>query len=522
MTYDIRKLSLEEKIGQLFMFGVQKDHLDETTLEMISTYKLGNVILFARNCVDPKQLFLLNQSLQKAANTHLRIPMFISIDQEGGMVTRIFNGATFFPGAMTIAATDHPEFARQNGLFMAEELDALGINMNLAPILDVNNNPKNPVIGVRSYSDDPKKVSTYSEAFFEGLQTKILATGKHFPGHGDTHLDSHLALPKVGYNRTRLEAVELVPFRNAINKGIHALMTSHIDFPEFTENGLPATLSKKCLTDFLRGELGFKGLIVTDGMEMKAVQDTYGTVEASLMAVQAGANLVCICHSYPLQMAAFKRFKEAVLSNELPLEVLDERVSRVLKYKSLLNTHILNQTYLGIESTVVNDVHQQYALNTVRTAATLVKGIPYQKRGKTLFIGVSPQVTSGADDTEGDYLITKQLKTTLPELGRYLMPVNPTDETIQEILSKAKIYDQIVLTTYNGNIYQQQLKLITKLQEQTNEVYVVSLRNPYDLHFNPNIKNYVCLYEYTPNSMTILIEYLEGKLELKGRLPIHG
>ncbi|MDG0888743.1 beta-N-acetylhexosaminidase [Paracholeplasma manati] len=522
MTNDINKLSLEEKIGQLFMFGIQKDHLDEVTKEMIVKYKLGNVILFARNCISPEQLFQLNQSLQLEATKHLRVPMFISIDQEGGMVTRIFNGATFFPGAMTIAATDDVEYALKNGTYMAEELDALGINMNLAPILDVNNNPKNPVIGVRSFSDDPHKVSQFSEAFFKGQQTKILSTGKHFPGHGDTHLDSHLALPKVDYDLDRLEAIELVPFRNAIQKGIHALMTSHIDFPVFSEQGLPATLSKKCLTEFLRNDLGFEGLIVTDGMEMKAVQDAYGTVEASLMAVQAGANLVCICHSYEYQIQAFERFKQAVLTNELPMSVLDERVSRVLKYKTLINTHIINQTYLGIESVVVNEMHKAYALETVRRAATLVKGDIYQPKGKTLFIGVSPQVTSGADDTEGNYLITKQIKASLPDIGRYLMPVNPSDEVIQDVVKKAKGYDQIVVTTYNGNIYQQQLALIDQLQALSKEVYVVSMRNPYDLHFNPNIKNYVCLYEYTPNSMTILIEYLKGQLTLKGRLPIHG
>ena len=236
----------EEKIGQLFMFGIQKDHLDETTLEMIVKYKLGNVILFARNCVSPKQIFELNQALHQQAIKHLRVPMFISIDQEGGMVTRIFNGSTFFPGSMTITATNDIRYATTNGEYMGEELDALGINMNLAPILDVNNNPKNPVIGVRSYSDDPKIVSNYATAFFKGLQKHVLATGKHFPGHGDTHLDSHLALPKVGYDRARLEAVELVPFKHAIQEGIHALMTSHIDFPAFTEGGLPATLSKKC------------------------------------------------------------------------------------------------------------------------------------------------------------------------------------------------------------------------------------------------------------------------------------
>jgi beta-N-acetylhexosaminidase len=516
MRYDLKNMTVEEKIGQLFMFGIHATQIDEKTIQLIKKNKLGNVILFSRNCETPKQLFELNQALQQQALNTLGVPMFISIDQEGGMVTRIFNGATFFPGAMTIASTNQVNHAYQTGLYMGEELLALGVNMNLAPVLDVNNNPLNPVIGVRSYSDDPKVVSLYGNAFIEGLQKKVFAVGKHFPGHGDTYLDSHLALPKVDHPVERLEQVELVPFRSAIQAGLKGIMSSHIDFPAFTENGLPVTLSKKCLTDFLRDDLKFEGLIVTDGMEMKAVQDKYGTVEASLMSVLAGANLVCICHTETLQAEAFDRFKQAIDSGELPMAILDERVSRVLAYKAQLELPYLISTYDDIKRLVENETHQAFALDVVRKALKVIKGNVFKQQGKTLFVGVSPKATTIADDTDGTYQMNQAVKLALPMIDTIHMPINPDEPSVHHILTLAKSYDQVVITTYNGNVYRQQIKLIDQLATMDLDLHVIAMRNPYDLAFTDQIKNYTCLYEYTPNSVTVLAEYLSGKLHLEG------
>ncbi len=212
MKYDINKMTLEEKIGQLFMFGFDALEINDHALKLIKEYKVGNVILFARNVKSPEQVFKLNQNLQKLAFEEIGIPLFISIDQEGGMVTRLHTGATFFPGAMTTAATGDSNNAYLIGKYMGRELISLGINMNYAPVLDVNNNPKNPVIGVRSYSDNPETVAQFGSAFIQGLQENVIATGKHFPGHGDTHVDSHLALPMVPYDMDRLNKIELVPW----------------------------------------------------------------------------------------------------------------------------------------------------------------------------------------------------------------------------------------------------------------------------------------------------------------------
>ncbi len=520
MRYDIKKLTTEEKIGQLLMFGIEGTTLTDHAIELIKKYKVGNIILFARNADNPKQLFELNQSLQKLAMAELGIPMFISIDQEGGMVTRIFHGATFFPGAMTISAANGLEDSYKLGDLMGRELQVLGVNMNLAPVLDVNNNPKNPVIGVRSYSDDPKRVSDYGIEFMKGLQNHVFATGKHFPGHGDTYLDSHLALPKVDYPLERLNSVELVPFKKAINEGIKALMSSHIDFPAFTENGLPTTLSKKCLTGFLREELKFDGLIVTDGMEMKAVQDHYGTVEASLMAIQAGANLVCICHSEPLQKEAIVRIKNALESNELLMSELDERVSRVLRYKEDIKPMPLESPYEAIKHIVENDDTKRISYEITKRAATLVKGEKLKLKDNALFIGVLPKATSQADDTDGLYDIISQIKKELPSLKTHKLAINPSDEDIDEVMINAKQASQILVTSYNTNVYSSQIKLINKLSELGIEVHVIAMRNPYDLYYTDRIDNFVCLYEYTPNSIKVLISYLKGELVFEGRIPV--
>lgn len=520
MRYDINKLTTEEKIGQLLMYGINGVKITDHAIELIKKYKVGNIILFARNCQSPKQLYELNQSLQKVAMAELGIPMFISIDQEGGMVTRIFHGATFFPGAMTLSAANSLENTYKMGELMGRELISLGVNMNLAPVLDVNNNPKNPVIGVRSYSDDPNRVAEYGIAFMKGLQKHVSATGKHFPGHGDTYLDSHLALPKVDYPVERLETVELIPFKRAIKEGIHALMSSHIDFPAFTEDGRPTTLSKKCLTDFLREQLGFEGLIVTDGMEMKAVQDHYGTVEASLMAIQAGANLVCICHSEPFQIEAVGRIKQALETNELSMDTLNERVNRVLKYKENLKPMSLEQPYEAVKHIVQNDETKAFSYQTVRKAATLVKGKKLILKDHPLFIGVLPKATTQADDTDGLYDIISHIKKELPHVKTHAMPINPTDEDIEKAVIEASHADQVLMTSYNANVYTSQIKLINRLHEIGIEVHVIAMRNPYDLFYTDKIENFVCLYEYTPNSISVLMSYLKGELQFEGRIPV--
>lgn len=517
---NIKNLTTLEKIGQLIMAGFHGTTVTDEVVSLIRDYKVGNIILFSRNIESAEQLFKLTQDLQRVALKEIGIPLFISIDQEGGMVTRIYDDATYFPGAMTIAATNDVKNAYEVADKMGEELLALGINMDLAPVLDVNNNPKNPVIGVRSFSDDPQMVSDYGIAAIKGLQNHVIATAKHFPGHGDTHVDSHLALPTVEKTKEELEKFEFKPFVEAIKNGVKAIMSSHINFTHLTENNLPVTLSKRVLTDMLRNNMGFEGLIVTDGIEMKAIDDHYGAVEATLMSVNAGANLVCICHDLPYQTGAVYRILEALEKNEMSMETLNERVSRILKFKEDLQPIDLDRPYSKVKTLIENKENKVMAKNVVKDAVTLIKGETLKLKEKALIITTLPKATTIADDTDGKNLLSQSIKRLIPTLKVKEISVNPTEVEILEVMELAQNFDQIIFTTYNGNVYQSQLKLVNELITLDKDLHVLALRNPYDLYYSPAIKNYVAFYEYTPNAIEVIIEYLKGELIPKGVSPI--
>lgn len=518
--FDIKNLTTQEKIGQTIVAGFHGTVVTDELRDLIKHYKVGNILLFSRNITSAKQLFDLNKELQKVAMETMGIPLYITIDQEGGMVTRIFDDATFFPGAMTIAATSDPKNAYVMGDLMGKELIDLGINMDLAPVLDVNNNPKNPVIGVRSYSDNPDQVALFGVNNMLGLQNHVVATAKHFPGHGDTHVDSHLALPKVEKSLEELNNFEFKPFRKAIDAGIDAIMSSHINFTSLTEDNLPVTLSKRALTGLLREEMGFKGLIITDGIEMKAIHNHYGAIEATLMAINAGSNLVCICHDLPYQIAASDRLNLALQKGELTIETLDERVSRILDYKKKLKPINFDLTYQDVLANIESLETKKLAKKVVFDAVTLIKGSPIKLKKRALVISTLPSATSIADEDSHNSVLGKKLKSEFDNLTVIESKVSPTELDILNIISISKGFDQIIYTSYNGNVYQSQIALINELEKLGKELHVFALRNPYDLYYAKHIKNYVAFYEYTPNSIEAVISYLKGDLIPVGKAPI--
>jgi len=515
----IGNLTLDEKIGQLLAFGFDQTTLNGHALRMIRDNRIGNVILFARNVRDPEQLFKLNQALQNLAMETIHIPLFIMIDQEGGMVTRLKNGVTFFPGAMTIGASQEPVNSYQTGRLMGRELKALGINMDLAPVLDINNNPLNPVIGVRSYGDDPELVRTRGCEMIRGLQESVIATAKHFPGHGDTLVDSHLDLPKIDKSLDALEKLELVPFKAAIGAGVKAIMSAHIDFPALTDNGLPTTLSHRMLTGYLRNKLGFKGLIITDCMEMKAIQSFYTTKKGALMALKAGADLILVSHSEELQEQTAAYIKEAVLNNEFSMSELDQRVQRVLSFKQENIVYDPKTAFADVKAQVGDRAAKDFALGVVRDAFTLVRGKPFADRGKTLLLASNPLSTTIADETHGEADIVEAIRKQLPQIDTMRVSVKLDEAELSEIINKAKDYQQVVFCSYNANLHPLQQQLIRALN-RSSELHVIAMRNPYDLVFVDDIENLSLAYEYTPNSVQVLVEYLSGNLVPRGKPPV--
>ena len=339
-------MTLQEKLGQLFIVGFEGSEPSEALKDLIQRHRIGGVILLGRNIRDPLQLLSLTTALQesrgalpglpssgglKPAPTNL--PLFIAVDQEGGRVSRLKAPFTQFPSPTRLGKSGSVEMASAVGASIGKELRAVGINVNFAPVLDVNINPQNPVIGDRAFGSDPALVGKLGVAFFQGLKDqRIISVGKHFPGHGDTALDSHEALPVVGPRRERLERVELRPFAEAIKAGIPALMTAHVLYPAL-DPLLPATLSKTILTDLLRGELAFPGLIMSDDLEMKAIASYYGIGEAAVRFVEAGGDLVLICHRFDRQLEAVEAVRRAVEEGRLSEERIDTSLERIAKAK---------------------------------------------------------------------------------------------------------------------------------------------------------------------------------------------
>lgn len=516
----IKEMTLKEKLGQLIVAGFKSYEYNETIKTLIEEYKVGNIILFVRNIKDLDQLSNLNRTLHQEIKKHTGIMPFITIDQEGGIVTRIMNGATFCPGNMTLAATNANN-TLAIGEIMGEELSHLGINMNLAPVLDVNNNSSNPVIGVRSYSDNPEVVTEHGINFIKGLQSKgIIATAKHFPGHGDTNVDSHLGLPIVGHDKARLEKIELYPFKKAIAQGLDAIMSAHIVFKAYEEENIPGTISHNVITKLLRKQLKFDGLIVSDCMEMKAIDDTFTTPIGVVKGIAAGLDLVFVSHSFEKQVKALELLEEAVNNGEIPLSAIDEKVERILKYKAkdakvIEANFINNPNNLDIFTESKNKVIAQ---EIVDESLTLVKGEVFTNKGKTLLLATIPYATTIAEDKLDSRNIIEVVKQNIPEIDCLELPMREVDLAL---VDKVKEYDNVVICSYNAYALKEQAEMINLLIKNAKNHYVIATRNPYDYLVLDNVENFVTLYEYTPNSIRTIVKYLQGDLKPNGKLPIN-
>jgi beta-N-acetylhexosaminidase len=323
-------VNLREKIGQLFMLGFHGTEPSRDLRDLFKTYHPGGVILFSHNLEDPEQAAHLTNALQKLAP---KLPLLVSIDQEGGRVARLPKGFTVFPGQGALGQADTAALAYTFAEVTAKELRAIGVNMDLTPVLDVNTNPRNPIIGDRAFGADPEQVETLGLAVIAGLQDNgVLACGKHFPGHGDTAADSHKELPTVSHGIDRLREIELRPFAHCFANGLAAVMTAHVRYPALDPDA-PATLSPAILTDLLRTQLQFKGLALTDDLEMHAIIDHYGIEDAAVRALRAGADILLICKDHDRQVAAMEAVYRAVKEGDVPELLVEHALLRVLKAK---------------------------------------------------------------------------------------------------------------------------------------------------------------------------------------------
>lgn len=337
----ISNMSLDEKVGQLVVSGFYGTSLDENILKLIKEDKISGVILFNRNVKDSNTLLSLNNSL-KESNKNNKLPLFISVDEEGGLVTRMPKDIKRLPTNKYIGSLNNKDLSYKVGEILGEQLSYFGFNMNFAPVLDINSNPNNPVIGDRSFGNNKDIVSNLGTSTMKGIQSKnIISVVKHFPGHGDTSVDSHINLPVVNYDINRLKSFEFVPFKTAIQNGADAVMVGHILLPKI-DSKYPSSMSYEIVTNILRKDLGFNGLVVSDDMTMGAITENYSIEEASIKAINAGVDLLLVCQKYENTENVLKALKEAALNGTISKERLDNALYNIISIKE---KYISNKEY---------------------------------------------------------------------------------------------------------------------------------------------------------------------------------
>ena len=523
----LSNMNLSQKIGQMFVIGFNGTSMDSNLISAVQDYNFGNVIYMGYNVTNPNTLGELSNSIQAMMIENNGVPAFISIDQEGGRVARLVNGGTHFISNMAMGATGDYNNTYLEGVAMGKELRNYGINVDFAPVLDVNNNPENPIIGIRSYSDNPLLVSLYGKNMFTGLkESNVMGCSKHFPGHGNTSVDSHYGLPTITTPMNELYQTELAPFISSISNGIDAIMTTHIIFSAI-DNEYPATLSSKVLTNLLREELGYEGLIVTDAMEMGAVTNNFGGHDVtSVLAVKAGADILTYT-SNTNPKTAHTALVNAVENGEISEERINESVRRILLKK--LEYGVLDN-YNAKDENISELLAENEALNLkfAMDSLTLVKGefAGLDKSKSTLII--SPETTYSLGDdllynSFSNYAWSYLREKGYEDCDYYVVQNNISNYESEELLEMIKDFDQIVIAMSNVKTskYSKTASFVNKVAALDKEVIVIALDTPYDLmSYSSNVKNYICVYGYQKATVVALSKYLNGEFTAKGKLAV--
>ncbi|MUT65843.1 glycoside hydrolase family 3 protein [Paenibacillus sp. NEAU-GSW1] len=515
-----RNWTLREKVGQLFVFGFHGYEPSEEIKELIETYGIGGTIYFSRNVREARQVHRLSDSLKQIAKAAGKPNLLVAIDQEGGMVARLVDGVTLMPGNMALGAAGSKEGAYETARICGEELRYLGITMNYAPCLDVNNNPDNPVINVRSYSDRSEVVGELGTAAMLGYQAaRVAATVKHFPGHGDTAVDSHHDLPVIPHGRERLDAIELKPFRAAIAAGTAAIMTAHVVLPALEPSGKPSTLSHHVLTGLLREELGYDGIIVTDCLEMDAIDRFYGPEKGAVEALLAGADMVLVSHTFEKQKAALEAVVAAVESGLLPLSRIEESLSRVLRLKSQLDIDMPIAPWEKASAGLATEANRTVARTWSEASATLVKNegglLPLKHDARTLVLWPDIKPVSVADEIlSGDGTLGLYLEGTLERMTeRSMSSADP--------LADLDSFEQIVVVTYDATKHELEASIAKEVIARAGDrTIALSVRNPLDLNVYPDVQAYLAVYECRPLALQSAAKILTGTLKPAGKLPL--
>ncbi|WP_051592727.1 glycoside hydrolase family 3 N-terminal domain-containing protein [Thomasclavelia saccharogumia] len=546
----LAKMTLRQKVTQMLMVdfrywdtdlsdgeqttGNEFTKMNSQVQKVVEDYDFGAVIYFAQNIVETQQSFELSQALQEAATKDGGIPLIISADQEGGSVYRLGSG-TALPGNMALGATGSVEYAQAAGEIIGSELSVLGINTNLAPVVDVNNNANNPVIGLRSYSDDAELVGTLASATIKGLADyNVIGCAKHFPGHGDTATDSHYGLPVVDKSKEELMENELKPYEVAIDQGIEMIMTAHILYPQLDdtkiysnktgqEESLPATMSKKILTDLLKGEMGFEGIVCTDAMNMAGVSAIYDQVQAVKVAIAAGVDMICMpCTLYNLDDlkdldAIIDGVVAAVESGEIPESRLDDAVTRILTVKEnrgILDYDANDYSLDKALATVGSDANRELEREIAAAAVTVIKNendilplsitenskvlmlCPYNNEKAQMVMAWNRAKEAGLVPDGAECKVYRFANATINDELQELLDWADTVIINSEVSSAARMaYDHWLSAAPNN--------YVNYCHENNKTSIIMSVDKPYDVQLYPNADAILAVYGCKGSSVDV-------------------
>ncbi|TJZ55910.1 glycoside hydrolase family 3 protein [Streptomyces piniterrae] len=539
----ISRMTPEEKVGQLFVMRVyghsatapdpadaaanQKEIGVANAAELIARYHVGGIIYFgwAHNTRDPHQIADLSNGIQKAAaDQRVPIPLLLATDQEHGIVARVGAPATLFPGAMALGASGSRDDARTVARIAGEELYAMGIRQDYAPDADVNVNPANPVIGVRSFGADPQAVARMVAAEVKGYQgAGVAACAKHFPGHGDTDTDSHVGLPYIHHTAEEWERLDAPPFRAAIAAGIDSIMTAHIVVPAFDASEDPATLSRPILTGILRERLGYDGVVVTDSLGMEGVRVKYGDARVPVLALRAGVDQLL---NPPDLALAHDAVLKALKDGELTWPDIDRKLLRILLLKERRGLFAdPYTTHRAVDRAVGTRPHLATADRIADRTTTLLRNdgglLPLSRRREreVLVVGVDAAAPSGTGGPP-----TTVLAKALTELGftATALPtgLTPTQAQIDQAAAALRRRDAAVIATYNVTADSPQRKLVGALLATGKPVVQLAVRNPYDIAQLAGVEAGLASYSWTDVELRAAARVIAGQRNPRGTLPV--
>lgn len=513
------------EIGQKMMFAFVGNEPSESIIKAINEKKIAGLTLFRHFNIDhPEQIRKLTGMLQMEAEKAGNPTLLVAADQEGGQLNGLGEDTTPFPGNMALGAAQDEDLAYEVGKAIGNELAAMGVNVNYAPVADLSTVPNNPSVGIRSFGDNPEKAGKLTTAFVQGSQAVgVASTVKHFPGSGEAVVDPHFEIPVVEHSKKRLEQIELTPFAETIQSGVKLIMSGHIAVPAFTgDDTLPTTLSQKMLVEILRSQMGFDGVVISDAMEMGAITQGRFQLVDIIAATVAGVDLLLLNADENAQERVYFGLGHAVSRQVIPKEVVRQSLFRIRKLQEWLSQ--FPQPDLDLVSC---KEHRELAYQVSQKALTLVRNydnlIPLQVTDDTRILVIVPE-TRDLTPADTSSLIKIDLVEKIRKYHRNVEQVivshYPNHNEISGVIEKAKSCDYIIAGSINAHMNEQQAELMRALLRTDKPIISAALRTPYDLMAYPQTKTFVCTYGLLPPSIEALADALFGAVDFKGKLPV--